>query len=115
MQWSLFSGELPLLQELSRLYNLNRDKIYPEIQHRPLEATTRRWDNAFCKSTLNLKENSITLAPWHLAIVGDYMNADLYATPVEAAAMSGLEAGERVAEFFPKESVYNKEEGSDDD
>ena len=70
----------------------------------PLEVTVKRWGAAFCSQGLNLKEDSILLAPWRLAICGDYIrNKSEYTTPLEAAALSGLEAGERAASFWTPE------------
>ena len=70
----------------------------------PLEVTVKRWGAAFCSQGLQLKEDSILLAPWRLAICGDYIrNQSEYTTPLEAAALSGLEAGERTASFWTPE------------
>ena len=67
----------------------------------PQNASAVRWSSAFSSKTLGLKEDSITLAPWRLAISGDYIREDFaYPTPFEATALSGLEAGERVAAFL---------------
>jgi hypothetical protein len=45
-----------------------------------------------------IEEDSILLEPWKVAICGDFIRQ--YDSPVEAAAMSGLEAGERVGSWF---------------
>jgi predicted NAD/FAD-dependent oxidoreductase len=58
-----------------------------------------RWGAAFTSRTMGLKEESIFLNPWRLAIAGDFIS-DAHPTPLEAAALSGLEAGERVAAMF---------------
>jgi hypothetical protein len=47
-----------------------------------------------------LKEDSVTLAGWRLGICGDFVRAAAYPSPWEAAALSGLEAGERMASLF---------------
>eukprot|EP00978_Attheya_sp_CCMP212_P000071 scaffold145_cov54-Attheya_sp.AAC.9 len=65
----------------------------------PIYAVAKRWNAAFTSQTLNLKEDSIALAPWRLALCGDYIS-NSYSTPFEAAALSGLDAGERAASFF---------------
>ena len=68
----------------------------------PLEdASAVRWGAALRGRTLGLREDSIALAPWFLCVGGDYVRAaDGHETPFEAAALSGLEAGERAAAFF---------------
>jgi predicted NAD/FAD-dependent oxidoreductase len=64
----------------------------------PLNVSAKRWGASFCSKGLNLKEDSVTLAPWRLSICGDYLSE--HGTPLEAAALSGLEAGERTASLF---------------
>mmetsp|Transcript_23180 Transcript_23180/g.38363 ORF Transcript_23180/g.38363 Transcript_23180/m.38363 type:complete len:417 (+) Transcript_23180:95-1345(+) len=67
----------------------------------PLDVSVKRWGSAFSSRGLNLKEDSVTLAPWRLAICGDFVrDMSEHATPIEAAALSGLEAGERTASLF---------------
>ena len=67
----------------------------------PREASAVRWASAFASSTLNLKEDCVFLHPWRLAIGGDFVrDANAYPTPLEATAMSGLQAGERIATMF---------------
>lgn len=63
------------------------------------DASAVRWGAAFTSRTLGLKEESIFLNPWRLAIAGDFIRS-AHPTPLEAAALSGLEAGERVATMF---------------
>lgn len=64
-------------------------------------ASAVRWASAFPASTLNLKEDCVLLHPWRLAIGGDFIRSiHAYPTPLEAAAMSGLDAGERMAAMF---------------
>ena len=65
----------------------------------PSKVTAKRWSAALSQPGLGLKEDSITLAQWRLAICGDYIR-DGSATPFEAAALSGLEAGERISSLF---------------
>lgn len=97
-----------------------------------LNATATLWPHALQASKgLGLHEDAIALEPWRLAIAGDFVrkprqaeassdpnsnhnNADAPqppeketppegpSTPAEAAAVSGLEAGERVSAFFAK-------------
>ena len=97
-----------------------------------LIVTATLWLHALQASKgLGLHEDAIALEPWRLAIAGDFVrtprqveasndpnsngnNADAPqppeketppegpSTPAEAAAVSGLEAGERVAAFFAK-------------
>lgn len=67
----------------------------------PREASAVRWASAFASSTLNLKEDCVFLHSWRLAIGGDFVrDANAYPTPLEATAMSGLQAGERIATMF---------------
>jgi len=42
----------------------------------PQNVSAVRWGSAFSSKTLGLKEDSITLAPWQLAISGDYIRED---------------------------------------
>lgn len=60
-----------------------------------------RWGAAFSSTTLGLKEDSVVLHPWRLAIAGDFVRSlGAHPTPLEATALSGLEAGERIASLF---------------
>ena len=65
----------------------------------PINASAKRWGAAFSSPTLGLAEDSVSLEPWRLAICGDYMRDD-YASPAEAAALSGMDAAERVASWY---------------
>ena len=70
----------------------------------PLEVSVKRWGAAFCSQGLQLKEDSIFLAPWRLTVCGDFIrDKSECTTPLEAAALSGLEAGERTASFWTPE------------
>jgi len=72
----------------------------------PLKVSAKRWGAAFTSIGLGLKEDSVALAPWRLAICGDYVrDMSSYKTPLEAAALSGLEAGERTASFFQQQET----------
>ena len=44
--------------------------------------------------------DAIALEPWRLAICGDFVRD--HPSPIEAAALSGLDAGESVAAFFAR-------------
>jgi len=60
-----------------------------------------RWGAAFSSTSLRSKGDSVLLHPWRLAIAGDFVRSlDAHPTPSEAAALSGLEAGERIASLF---------------
>lgn len=64
----------------------------------PTDASAVRWGAAFSAGTLGLREDSVYLHPWRLAIAGDFVRDRAHhPTPLEAAALSGLEAGERIA------------------
>ena len=43
-------------------------------------------------------EDCVSLEPWRLAVAGDFLRER--ASPAEAAALSGMEAAERVAAWF---------------
>ena len=67
----------------------------------PLGLSAKHWSAGFTCRSLGLKEDSVALAPWRLAIGGDFVRQlGAHATPFEAAALSGLKAGERAAAFF---------------
>jgi hypothetical protein len=89
---SAISTMLP--EEMSRLFT----PYHPGDDMIPLDVSAKRWGASFCSKGLNLKEDSVTLAPWRLSICGDYLSE--HSTPLEAAALSGLEAGERTASLF---------------
>lgn len=64
----------------------------------PTLAAAKRWGAALPSGTLGLEEDSVGLEPWRLAIAGDFVRS--HPSPAEAAAHSGLDAGERVASWF---------------
>ena len=66
-----------------------------------LAAVAKRWGAGFASGTLGLSEECVSLEPWRLAIAGDFLAER--ASPAEAAALSGLEAGERIAAMFESE------------
>jgi predicted NAD/FAD-dependent oxidoreductase len=67
----------------------------------PLEVSAKSWSSAFCSRGLQLQEDSIFLAPWRLAVCGDFIrDLSAYSNPLEAAALSGMEAGERTAALW---------------
>lgn len=71
---------------------------------KPLDVSAKQWGAAFTSMSLGLKEDSIALAPWRLAICGDFIrDMSEYSSPLEAAALSGIEAGERTASFFQQQ------------
>ena len=53
------------------------------------------WGAGFPGTTLGIDEPCVSLEPWRLAVCGDFLRPR--PSPLEAAAESGLEAGERVA------------------
>jgi len=84
-------------KEIAQLFSSYHGGTVPE----PLDISVKRWGAAFCSRGLQLKEDSILLAPWRLAVCGDFIrDLSAYETPLEAAALSGLEAGERTAAFW---------------
>jgi len=64
----------------------------------PLSTSTKLWRAGFVSKTLGLKEEAVCLQPWRLAICGDFIRD--HDSPLEAAVLSGLEAGERVASWL---------------
>ena len=81
-------------------------KLYFKGEHVPesIQVRVKRWGAALCGQGLELQEDSITLSSWRLGICGDFIRqASAYPTPFEAAALSGLEAGERMASLFATE------------
>lgn len=65
-------------------------------------STAKRWGSAFTVGNLEswsrFEEESVSLAPYKLAICGDFIRG--HPCPIEAAALSGMEAGERVGAWF---------------
>ncbi len=74
----------------------------------PAWATARLWGAGITDGTLGLKEDCVSLEPWRLAVCGDYISD--HSSPLEAAASSGMEAGERVAAFFGMGAGYDSGE-----
>ena len=70
----------------------------PESVPRPNAVAAKRWGAGFTAGSLGLAEDTIGLEPWRLAIAGDFLRS--HHCPAEAAAQSGLAAGERVASWF---------------
>ena len=67
----------------------------------PTEVSVKRWGAAFCAKSLDAQHDSIALHPWRFTICGDYIRSmGEHATPLEAAAISGLSAGEQTASYF---------------
>ena len=64
---------------------------------------SKLWRAAFTQPTLDLKEDCITLEPWRLIIAGDFLRE--YSNPIEAAAVSGIEAGDRMANILSRQDV----------
>ena len=66
--------------------------------HGPHAVSVQCWERGLAVGSLGLEENCVSLEPWRLAIAGEYLRTR--SSPLEAAACSGLEAGERVASWF---------------
>ena len=64
----------------------------------PLRVGAKRWGAAFPTATLGIDDDCLSLEPWRLAVCGDFVGGG--PTPAEAAAASGLAAGERIAQIF---------------
>ena len=103
-------------RELGRLlapFNINADEAQGAAVLPPTiaAASTRRWGAGFTDGDLRSwsrqDEQCISLEPWRVAICGDYISVGdeatgMHACAVEAAALSGLEAGERVGSWLRK-------------
>ena len=75
-----------------------------ELAPPPLASAAKRWGAGFAAGTLGLEEESVGLEPWRLAICGDYICKER-ASPAEAAALSGMDAAERVASWFSEDQL----------
>lgn len=64
----------------------------------PVRTTAKRWGAGLPGKTLGVDEECISLEPWRFAVCGDFLR--VRSSPLEAAAESGLAAGERVATWF---------------
>ena len=65
---------------------------------RPLRAAAKRWGAGFATGSLQHGHDCITLPAWQLAIAGDFVRERN--SPLEAAALSGLAAGESVGQVI---------------
>jgi len=83
-----------LSEEVGRLFK----PYVGDVEARPLEASAKRWGAAFAAGTMGLDHDALGLEQWQLVVAGDYLRE--HPTPIEAAAASGLEAGERLATFL---------------
>ena len=79
-------------EEVRRLLGSFDGDGAPRLVH----AAAKRWGAGFRSATLEQSQQSVALEPWQLVIAGDFVNGG-HGSPVEAAAASGLEAGERIA------------------
>ena len=79
--------------ELIRVWDSKAHQGAPFINFNPVMQTSQ---------SLDAQHDCIALQPWRLTICGDYIRnlSQQHSTPSEAAAMSGLEAGERTAAYF---------------
>ena len=72
----------------------------------PVDATVALTHRALPHETLEAPTHCLALQPWRLTIAGDYIyssashRSSLMMTPLEAAALSGLHAGEQTAAYF---------------
>ena len=57
----------------------------------------------FAAGTLGLQEACVSLEPWRMAIAGDFLSEAHAGSPAEAAALSGMDAAERVAAWFAEQ------------
>lgn len=69
----------------------------------PVHVAAKRWGAGLAGKTLGLDEACVSLEPWRLAVCGDFLHAR--PSPLEAAAESGLAAGERVASWWREEGA----------
>mmetsp|Transcript_15852 Transcript_15852/g.18705 ORF Transcript_15852/g.18705 Transcript_15852/m.18705 type:complete len:439 (+) Transcript_15852:58-1374(+) len=92
-------------RELSRLLSLYFNKDEAAVPQ-PVSAHAKFWGRAFIDKGLVLNEDCVGLEPWSVVVAGDFIRKmtsaveDGPSSPFEAAALSGLDAGERMASFF---------------
>lgn len=65
---------------------------------KPLRAAAKRWGAGFAASSLQHGHDCIALPAWQLAVAGDFVQ--VRHSPLEAAALSGLAAGEGLAQVI---------------
>ncbi len=82
-----------MLAEMSRVMYPSKPGFGLECG-RPLQCSTlHKWENGV-RDSLKLKEKTISIEPWQMAVCGDYIGER---NPnVEVAAISGIEAADRV-------------------
>lgn len=92
------SAQKQMENEMSLLFSpfLNNDILVPQMVRAKL------WRAAFSLPSLQLKEDCVALYPWRFIISGDYVSntSSNHMTPLEAAAMSGLQAGEHMSNIL---------------
>ena len=80
--------------------------LEPRGATRVAPVAARRWAAGFCDGTLEawckMDEAAVVLEPFRLALAGDFVRRS--SCPVEAAALSGLEAGARVAQVLMRDN-----------
>jgi hypothetical protein len=90
----VLTGEMALL--MSPYFDNDESKV-----PLPTSVFVKQWGAAITGKRLDLEEDSITLSSWRLGICGDFIRrSSAYPTPWEAAALSGLEAGERMSSLY---------------
>jgi hypothetical protein len=65
---------------------------------KPLRASSKRWGAGFAAGSLQHVHDCIALPAWQLAVAGDFVQERH--SPLEAAALSGLAAGESLAQVI---------------
>ncbi|CAK0902390.1 unnamed protein product [Prorocentrum cordatum] len=66
----------------------------------PTRLSVKRWGAGLTLRPLGLREPCVGLEPWRLGICGDFLQAAPGGGPLEAAALSGYQMGDRVASWF---------------
>jgi hypothetical protein len=100
------------VQQLLQPYHTDNDSSTETVAPVFDNVSVKRWGAAFSSRTLGATHAAVSLQPWRLTIAGDFI-ADTQAivgtstktTPLEAAALSGLAAGEQTAAFFTQSRI----------
>lgn len=98
---SSFAQELLLLDAKTAALHMQKQLMTLLEQYgveEPVSAVVQRWGAGFHSKTLGLKEDCVSFEQWRIAVCGDFIGE--HPTPIQAAILSGVEAGERVSTWF---------------
>lgn len=105
-QWAADLLDSSSTEQATHVMTEEIQKLVAPFTTTPLtNVSLQPWRAAFTRTSLEANHDSLALQPWRLAVCGDYIRPTThYDTPLEAAAVSGLEAGEQMASFFDTEA-----------